>query len=142
MRYGIYAIREEHTGTSDRFSLRGNCDPLTCFLFTNVVYSLTRWHVANLVAYFKHLNSSISSIQFKDKQSGCFSSLKYSKTCVKLPLSKIPKFVFKTNYRLMQVKVLRLDAPLYISGPILVKLHNIIKHHQVWKGKGCMWFLG
>ena len=27
----------------------------------------------------------------------------------------------------------------YISGPILVKLH--IKHHQVWKGKGCMWFL-
>ena len=28
----------------------------------------------------------------------------------------------------------------YISGLILVKLH--IKHHQVWKGKGCMWFLG
>ena len=28
----------------------------------------------------------------------------------------------------------------YISGLILVKLH--IKHHQVWKGKGCMCFLG
>ena len=28
----------------------------------------------------------------------------------------------------------------YISGPILVKLR--IKHHQVWKGKGCMWILG
>ena len=28
----------------------------------------------------------------------------------------------------------------YISGLILVKLH--IKHHQVWKGKGRMWFLG
>ena len=100
MRYDIYAIREEHTGTSDRFSLRGNCDPLTCFLCTNVVYSLTRWHVANLVAYFKHLNSSISSIHFKDKQSGCFSSLKYSKTCVKLPLSKTPKFGFQDQLSL------------------------------------------
>ena len=28
----------------------------------------------------------------------------YSKTCVKRPLSKRPKLVFKTNYRLMQVK--------------------------------------
>ena len=28
----------------------------------------------------------------------------YSKTCVKWPLSKRPKMVFKTNYRLMQVK--------------------------------------
>ena len=27
-----------------------------------------------------------------------------SKTCVKWPLSKRPKLVFKTNYRLMQVK--------------------------------------
>ena len=27
----------------------------------------------------------------------------YSKTCVKRPLYKIPKLVFKTNYRLMQV---------------------------------------
>ena len=30
--------------------------------------------------------------------------LPLSKTCVKLPLSKTPKLVFKTNYRLMQVK--------------------------------------
>ena len=28
----------------------------------------------------------------------------YSKTCVKRPLSKRPKMVFKTNYRLMLVK--------------------------------------
>ena len=28
----------------------------------------------------------------------------YSKTCVKRPLSKRPKFVFKTNHRLMQVR--------------------------------------
>ena len=28
----------------------------------------------------------------------------YSKTCVKRPLSKRPKIVFKTNYRFMQVK--------------------------------------
>ena len=28
----------------------------------------------------------------------------YSKTCVKRPLSKRPKIVFKTNYRLMQIK--------------------------------------
>ena len=31
-------------------------------------------------------------------------NLSYSKTCVKLPLSKRSKLVFKTNYRLMQVK--------------------------------------
>ena len=30
--------------------------------------------------------------------------VKYSKTCVERPLSKRPKIVFKTNYRLMQVK--------------------------------------
>ena len=29
---------------------------------------------------------------------------RYSKTCVKRPLSKDRKFVFETNYRLMQVK--------------------------------------
>ena len=29
---------------------------------------------------------------------------KYSKTCVKRPLSKGYKLVFKTNYRIMQVK--------------------------------------
>ena len=29
---------------------------------------------------------------------------KFSKTCVKRPLSKRPKFVFKVNYRIMQVK--------------------------------------
>ena len=29
---------------------------------------------------------------------------KYSKTCVKRPLSKRQKIVFKTDYRLMQVK--------------------------------------
>ena len=28
----------------------------------------------------------------------------YSKTCLKRPLKKIPKLVFKTDYRLMQVK--------------------------------------
>ena len=28
----------------------------------------------------------------------------YSKTCVKQPLSRRPKLVFNTNYRLMQVK--------------------------------------
>ena len=36
---------------------------------------------------------------------------KNSKTCVKQPLSKRPKLVFKTNYRLMQVKVLQ-NAPM------------------------------
>ena len=30
----------------------------------------------------------------------------YSKTCVKLPLSKRPKLVFKTNYRLMHSAIL------------------------------------
>ena len=29
-----------------------------------------------------------------------------SKTCVKQPLSKRPKIVFKTNYRLLQVEIL------------------------------------
>ena len=32
-----------------------------------------------------------------------FTQCYYSKTCVKQPLSKISKLVFKTNYRLMQV---------------------------------------
>ena len=31
-------------------------------------------------------------------------SIVYSKTCLKRPLSKGPKLVFKTNYRLIQVK--------------------------------------
>ena len=36
--------------------------------------------------------------------------LKYSKTCLKRPLSERPKITFKTNYRLMQAKVLQ-NAP-------------------------------
>ena len=34
----------------------------------------------------------------------CVTKNNYSKTCVKGPLSKIQKMVFKANYRLMQVK--------------------------------------
>ena len=37
-------------------------------------------------------------------QSGLLLVLDYSKTCVKMPLSKKQKMVFKTYYRLMQVK--------------------------------------
>ena len=37
-------------------------------------------------------------------------AMRYSKTCVKRPLSKRPQLIFKTDYRLMQVKVLQ-NAP-------------------------------
>ena len=50
---------------------------------------------------YNYLDKTIIMIQ----NQGCILQNKnYSKTCVKWPLSKSPKIVFKTNYRLMQVK--------------------------------------
>ena len=46
----------------------------------------------------------------------------YSKTCLKRPLSKRPKLILKTNYRLMQAKALQ-NAPL----STFIKLQLVIK---------------
>ena len=52
-------------------------------------------------------------------------SNEYSKTCVKRQLSKTQKFVFKNNYRLMQVKSIAECS----KGILLtfIKLHIVIK---------------
>ena len=51
---------------------------------------------------------------------------KYSKTCVKRPLSKDQKLVFKTNYRLMQVKSIAVEhsaiLSTFIKLPIVMKI--------------------
>ena len=49
-------------------------------------------------------------------------SSKYSKTCVKRPLSKIPNIGFKTNYRLMSVKSIAEGS---IGEPSAILLTNI-----------------
>ena len=52
----------------------------------------------------------------------------YSKTCVKRPLSKRPKLVFKTNYCLMQVKSIAecsKDSAIlltFIKLPVVIKI--------------------
>ena len=49
----------------------------------------------------------------------------YSKTCVKRPLSKRPKMVFKTNYRLMQVKSIAECSTIlstFIKLPFVIKI--------------------
>ena len=51
----------------------------------------------------------------------------YSKTCVKLPLAKRPKKVFKTNYHLMQVKSIAEweDSAIllpFIKLPVVIKI--------------------
>ena len=53
---------------------------------------------------------------------------KYSKTCLKLPLKKDQNLVLKTDYRLMQVKVLQ-HAPREHSAilSICIKLQFCIK---------------
>ena len=48
----------------------------------------------------------------------------YSKTCVKQPLSKRPKMVFKTSYRLMQVNSIGEYSALLL---IFIKLLLVIK---------------
>ena len=66
------------------------------------------------ILYVKQLLNSTNNIPFKLS----FYGLKHNKTCVKRPLSKDRTLVFKTNYRLMQVKVL-LNAPWEHSAIIL-----------------------
>ena len=46
--------------------------------------------------------ASLSAIGFKNNFA--YAVYKYSKTCVKRPLSRRPEMVFKTDYHLMQVK--------------------------------------
>ena len=53
----------------------------------------------------------------------------YSKTCFKRPLKKRPKMVFKTHYRLMQIKKVLQNAPREHPAILLtcIKLPSVIK---------------
>ena len=50
---------------------------------------------------FKYENQILEWTMYERKLHNYTENI-YSKTCVKRPLSKDPKMVFKTNYRLMQ----------------------------------------
>ena len=78
--------------SSLRFLL--NCLPICryCYHFKFYTYLLSHLHMNS---NYEHLLAI-----YRSKRASC----KYNKTCVKRPLSKRPKSVFKTNYRLMQVK--------------------------------------
>ena len=58
---------------------------------------------------------------------GSFHEATHSKTCVKRPLSKRPKMVFKTNYRLMQVNSILLT---FIKLPFVIK--NFVLSNFEW----------
>ena len=58
----------------------------------------------------------------------------YSKTCLKRPLSKRPKFGFKTNYRLMQVNS--------IEGEHSVILSSCISYYLTLRSVFCIAFNG
>ena len=54
-----------------------------------------------------------------------FFLLTYSKTCVKWQLSKRPKLVFKTDYRVMQVNSKREHSAIlstFIKLPVVIKI--------------------
>ena len=60
----------------------------------------------------------------------------YSKACVKRQLSKYPKLVFKTNYRLMKVKELQ-NAP---KGRILQYFRSSLSYHLPLTSLFCLFF--
>ena len=53
----------------------------------------------------------------------------YNKTCLKRPLKKRPKIVFKTDYRLMQVNILR---------SILQYFHPSLSYHLTLRSLFCL----
>ena len=62
----------------------------------------------------------------------------YSKTCVKRPLSKRPKKVFKTNYRLMQVKSIAECS----KGSIMQCFRLSLKNHMSLRSLFCLFLSG
>ena len=62
----------------------------------------------------------------------------YSKTCVKQPPSKRPKLVFKTNYRLMQVKSIAECS----KGSILQYFQPSLSYHLSVRSLFCLFLSG
>ena len=60
-------------------------------------------HIGNNLLLVPH-HTLVRHNQCLTKQEERSHQTRYSKTCVKRPLSKIPKIVFETNNRLMDVK--------------------------------------
>ena len=73
------------------------------YLFTHVHHTPSALQgLKNRKGNFNFCIKYILTVTYNTKEQ--FILFGYRKTCVKLPLSKRPKLVFKTNYRLMQVK--------------------------------------
>ena len=66
------------------------------------------------------------------------SNSKYSKTCVKRPLSKSQKLFFKTNYRLMQVKSIAECS----KGSILQYFRPSLSYHLSLRSLFCIFWSG
>ena len=66
-----------------------------------------------------------------------FGSKVYSKTCVKQPLLKRPKKVFKTNYRLMQVKSIEECS----KGSILQYFRRSLGYHLSSRSLFCLFLV-
>ena len=62
----------------------------------------------------------------------------YSKTCLKGPLSKNKKVIFKTNYRLMQVKSLQ-NAPM---GAFCNTFYPSLSYHLSLRSLFCLFLSG
>ena len=62
----------------------------------------------------------------------------YSKTCLKPPLSKRPKLVFKTNYRLIQVKSIAECS----KGSILQYFRPALSYHLPFRSLLCLFLSG
>ena len=60
----------------------------------------------------------------------------YSKTCLKRPLSKRPNLVFKTDYRLMQVKSIAECS----KGSILQSFGPSLSYHLALRPLFCLFF--
>ena len=86
--------------------------------------NMSKWKLFDL--HFKN-----STLQVLCSESGEINICKlvYSKTCVKGPLSKWPKMVFKTNNHLMKVKRIAECSPFEHSAILLtfIKLPFVIK---------------
>ena len=64
--------------------------------------------------------------------------MRYSKTCVKRPLSKDRKLIFKTNYRVMQVKSIA-DCS---KGSILQYFRPALSYHLSLRSLICLFLSG
>ena len=63
---------------------------------------------------------------------------RYSKTCLKRPLSKRPKMVFKTNYRLMQINSIAKCS----KGSILQYFRPSFNYHLRLRSLFCLFLSG